>query len=33
MDGGLQWQALMQENAHVEVSVRDAADGWFVPCT
>ena len=32
VDGALQWRAPTQENAHVEVSVRDAADGRFVPC-
>ena len=29
--GSLQWRAPGQENLHVEVSVRDAGDGRFVP--
>lgn len=32
VDGELQWQAPQDENLHVEVVVRDAADGRFVPC-
>lgn len=31
VDGALEWRAPTRENAHVEVSVRDAADGRFVP--
>jgi hypothetical protein len=30
-DGRLQWEESGEENAHIEVSVRDAADGRFVP--
>ena len=30
-DDGLQWREPEEENLHVEVSVRDAADGRFVP--
>lgn len=30
-DGGLHWMEPDEENAHVEVAVRDAADGRFVP--
>lgn len=30
-DGGLQWENPNKENAHLEVSVRDGADGRFVP--
>ena len=30
-DGKLTWQNPQQENAHIEVSVRDGADGRFVP--
>lgn len=29
--GELQWMSPTEENAHVEVAVRDAADGRFVP--
>ena len=33
-DGELKWRdPAEQENLHLEVSVRDAADGRFVPCT
>jgi hypothetical protein len=28
----LQWQSAGDDNAHIEVSVRDAGDGRFVPC-
>ena len=31
VDGSLRWEEPDQENAHVEVAVRDAADGRFVP--
>lgn len=30
-DGELVWQEPEEENAHVEVAVRDAADGRFIP--
>jgi hypothetical protein len=30
-DGALEWHAPADENLHVEVSVRDAGDGRFVP--
>jgi Fe2+ transport protein len=30
-DGELQWHEPTSENAHVEVAVRDAADGRFIP--
>jgi hypothetical protein len=30
-DDGLQWHAPQDENAHIEVAVRDAADGRFIP--
>lgn len=30
-DGTLEWKAPQEENVHVEVSVRDAADGRFIP--
>lgn len=32
VDGSLQWRGPGDDNAHVEVSVRDAGDGRFVPC-
>lgn len=32
VDGELKWQDPDGENAHIEISVRDAADGRFVPC-
>lgn len=31
MDGKLEWHEPRDENAHVEISVRDGADGRFVP--
>lgn len=30
-DGGLEWRPPENENAHVEIAVRDAADGRFIP--
>lgn len=30
-DGALEWQEPQEENVHLEVSVRDAADGRFIP--
>ena len=30
-DGGLEWQAPSDENIHIEVSVRDRADGRLIP--
>jgi len=30
-DGGLVWRDPGEENVHVEISVRDASDGRFVP--
>lgn len=30
-DGGLEWQAPTDENIHIEVSVRDRADGRLIP--
>ncbi len=30
-DGGLQWREPQEENLHLEITVRDAADGRFVP--
>lgn len=30
-DGELTWQEPQDENAHIEVAVRDAADGRFIP--
>lgn len=30
-DGGLEWQEPDGENAHIEVAVRDAADGRLIP--
>ncbi len=30
-DGKLEWEDPQEENVHVEVSVRDAADGRFIP--
>ena len=32
VDGELRWQEPEDENLHVEIAVRDAADGRFVPC-
>jgi hypothetical protein len=31
-DGRLEWMEPEEENVHVEVAVRDAGDGRFVPC-
>lgn len=31
LDGGLEWVEPIEENVHVEVVVRDAADGRFIP--
>jgi hypothetical protein len=31
-NGELQWHEPEEENIHVEVSVRDGADGRFIPC-
>ena len=32
IDGDLKWMKPDQENAHIEISVRDASDNRFVPC-
>ncbi len=31
-DGELVWHEPQDENVHLEISVRDAGDGRFVPC-
>lgn len=32
VDGQLQWHEPREENCHLEISVRNAADGRFIPC-